>query len=148
MIWFIPIAAATVYAAKKIYDAVSDDSDSSSYSYSDNSAQRESEAKEDQARKDRQNRKERLTKQLTSMAQTMLDSVSKQYLSQPLTLKTTEMNAIESFSAAKVGNLGEAKATLGILATGTFNVDPVADQKEHQDVKARIAGLEQLEKLL
>lgn len=150
MFWFaIPVAAAVVYAGKKVYDAVSEDSSSSSStSYSDNSAQREREAKAKQAQQDREKRQARLTKQLMSTTQAELDKVSQQYLREPLTLDTSQINAINAFTQFKVNSVSEAKAALSLLSTGPLNLKPVSNKKEYKKLEAQVEGLEQLEKQL
>lgn len=151
MIPFLPfiLTGAAAWGAKKIYDAVTEDSgssSSSSYSYSDNSAERARQARHAEEQRRQQEREQRQFQQLQQTLHTELRGLRNEYLHQSVTVNTPSETQIQRFMDFEIEQPAAAKAALGQLLGASVQLKELPNQIAAN--KKRIKGLNELEQLV
>lgn len=150
MLWFaIPLG---LYAAKKLYDVVSEDSSSSSSpspasTYSDNSAQQARAARKAEQVQAQRMRAQRLHEQSELMVHRELKSIQQQFL-QHTTLSTRfSIQVLRTFTDEhEVSNQATAQAALSALCQRSVTMQKLPSQQI--SIQAQIDELNHLEHLL
>lgn len=154
MWWFA--APVAIFVAKKIYDAVTDDSSSSSSSSSsnssasssrsDNSAQLAHQAREAEAARAKKAREQRLHEQTELMVYQELKAIRKEFLQDTQLPTRFSQHTLESFTDQEIICQASAEKALSILCEKPIKLKPQTTNQAELD--AELAGLKQLEQLI
>ena len=155
MLPIIPIllgVGAIGWGAKKIYDAVQDDSsgsssDSDSSSYSDNSYEREEEVRYAEMQRRQAEREDRQFSQLQQTLFTEIRNLCQEQLIEPQRVSLPSRARIESFYEQDLNEPADAKAALSELL-GTPVVLKDESVKQQAAYQAQIKALEELKQLV
>ncbi|UXI02997.1 hypothetical protein [Photobacterium sp. TY1-4] len=143
--WWLA-APVAIWAGKKIYDAVSEDSSSSSYTYSDNSAQKTRWAQQEQTEKERQARKRRMREQLHKAKSAELEAISQEFLAEPINPLGDYIHVVNKFCKQKIRGTQSATNALSLFDRDKVKLKSFTASKNA--LKQQLTSLEELEKLL
>ncbi|UTV30515.1 hypothetical protein [Photobacterium atrarenae] len=143
--WWLA-APVAIWAGKKIYDAVSEDSSSSTYTYSDNSAEKTRRAQQEQAEKDRQARKRRMREHLHKVKNAELEAISQEFLAVPINPHDDYIHVVNKFCKQEIRGIHSATKALSLFDRDQVQLKSFTESKETQ--KQELASLDELETLL